>query len=190
MMFKRFILASILVAAASPAFAHADHGLVSGFSSGFMHPLGGLDHLLAMVSVGLFASLLGGRALWAVPASFLGMMLVGGFLGLTDIEVPAFELGIAASVVTLGGAVALGRQWSVPAAMALVGIFAVFHGYAHGAEIPAGTGAALYSAGFILASAMLHGLGLKFGLATLHQARTGRIAGAAIAASGLLLFVA
>lgn len=187
-MFKRSVLTTMLLTAARPALAHTGHDAASGFLAGVSHPLGGLDHVLAMVSVGLFAVLLGGRALWALPASFVGMMLVGGMLGLAGIEIPAVELGIAASVVVLGVVVFLGRHWPVGAAMALVGIFAIFHGYAHGTEIPAGAGAALYSFGFTLASTMLHVAGIAFGSFSLRQMRANRLVGAVVAVTGVFFF--
>jgi urease accessory protein len=188
-MFKRSALATILIAATTPALAHTGQPAFSCFLAGFTHPLTGLDHTLAMVGVGLFASLLGGRALWAVPASFVGMMLVGGMMSLASIEIPAVEFGIAASVIVLGAVVSLGQAWPVGAAMTLVGIFAIFHGHAHGAEIPAGTGAALYSLGFTLASVTLHGLGIAFGALAVRQAYAGRLAGAAVTAAGVVLLI-
>jgi urease accessory protein len=188
-MFKRSVLATMLLVAATPALAHTGHGSASGFIAGFSHPLGGLDHVLAMVSVGLFAALLGGQALWALPASFVGMMLVGGVLGLTGIEVPAVELGIALSIVVLGAIVTWGRQWPIQAAVALVGVFAVFHGYAHGAEIPVESDAVLYSLGFALATAMLHSAGIVAGLLTLGHISIMRLAGAAVTMTGLVIAV-
>ncbi len=187
-MFRRSALATILLAAATPALAHTGDHSTSGFLSGLSHPFGGLDHVLAMASVGLFAVLLGGRALWALPASFVGMMLMGGILGLSGIEVPAAELGIVMSVVVLGAIVAWGRQWPIQIAAALVGVFAMFHGYAHGGEVPVGSNASLYSLGFVTASAMLHVLGIAFGL-LLDQRRFSRLAGAAVATSGIFLFL-
>ncbi|EIM28157.1 HupE/UreJ family protein [Microvirga lotononidis] len=186
-MFTRSIATMLLLAAATPALAHTGHDTASGLLAGISHPMGGLDHVLAMVSVGLFATLLGGRALWALPASFVGMMLVGGLMGLAGVGIPAVEIGIAASVVVLGAVVSLGWAWPVGAAMALVGLFAIFHGYAHGAEIPAEAGAALYSAGFALASMGLHGLGIALGLLTARQAHASRLAGAAVAVAGIVL---
>jgi urease accessory protein len=188
-MFKRSMSALMALAAATPALAHTGHETASGVLAGIAHPMGGLDHVLAMVSVGLFAAALGGRALWALPASFVGMMLVGGALGMTGIAVPAVEAGIAASVIVLGAVVLLGRAWPVGAAMALVGFFAVFHGYAHGAEIPAGAGAALYSLGFTLASILLHGLGIALGSVTACQAHARRLAGASVAVAGVVLLI-
>src|SRR5688572_17148307 len=128
----RLALATILALIPTAAFAHAGHGGHDGLLSGFMHPMGGLDHVLAMVAVGVFAAVLGGRALWLVPASFVAMMLAGFALGANGIDLPMVELGIALSSIVIGGAAALGRPMPVAAAMALVGTFAVFHGHAHG----------------------------------------------------------
>lgn len=189
-MFKRSVLTVMLLAAATPALAHTGIQTISGFLSGVVHPLGGLDHALAMISVGLFAVLLGGQALWVLPMSFVTMMLIGGMVGMTGIDLPAVELGIAASIVVLGAVVTWGRRWPIQAAVALVGVFAVFHGYAHGAEIPAGANAAFYSLGFALASMMLHGLGIILGLTSFRWMKAGRLAGAAVAVTGIFLFFA
>lgn len=146
------------------AFAHSGGGDAHDFVHGFAHPFGGLDHLLAMITVGLFAYQLGGRALWLVPASFVVAMTAGGALGLAGIPVPFVEAGIAASVLVLGAIVAFGVKAPVAVAMAMVAAFAVFHGHAHGAEMPAGGSIAAYSAGFVLATALLHAAGVTLGL--------------------------
>lgn len=146
------------------AYAHTGVGDVTGFAHGFAHPLSGLDHILAMVMVGLFAAQLGGRARWLVPMSFVSVMMLGGVLGLAGIAVPFVELGIGLSIVVLGGAVAFGLKVHVAAAMALAGFFAVFHGYAHGAEMPETASGLAYGAGFVLATATLHAAGLGLGL--------------------------
>ena len=148
------------------AFAHTGVGDTSGFFHGFEHPIGGIDHILAMVAVGVFAFVLGGPALWLVPISFVGMMVVGFLLGIGGIEVPFVELGIALSSVVIGGAAALGRPMPVVGAMALVGVFAIFHGHAHGAEMPENAGGLLYAAGFIIATALLHFAGIAAALGT------------------------
>src|SRR5581483_4853903 len=135
------------------------------FAHGFAHPLSGLDHLLAMVAVGLYAALLGGRALWLVPASFVTMMTVGGAIGMAGIALPYTEVAIALSVVVLGLALALRIGVPTLAAMALVGAFAVFHGYAHGVEMPAAASSYAFAAGFVLATTLLHGVGLALGVA-------------------------
>jgi urease accessory protein len=186
MTLKRSRLALPMMVAAMPAFAHTGLHGASGFGAGFLHPLGGLDHTLTMLAVGLFAALLGGRAFWVVPVSFVCMMLVGGAMGLMGIEIPAVEVGIAASVVVLGAVLAVGSRCLISVAMALTGMFAVFHGYAHGAEMPAGAAAALYSLGFASATVFLHGAGLAIGLALGHRWMI-RMAGAFISVAGLVL---
>ena len=183
---KLSLLAVPAMLAATPAFAHTGVH-VSSISAGVLHPLTGFDHALAMVAVGLSAALLGGRALWAVPGSFVAMMLIGGALGFSGVAIPAVEIGIAASVLVLGSIVALGRAWPLGAAVTLVGGFAVFHGYAHGVEIPAGAGALWYSLGFALASVALHLAGIAAGLVTLGPWKPARMAGAAVAIAGLVL---
>ena len=157
-------LAGALALVPSLATAHTGLGHVDGFAHGFAHPLGGLDHVLAMVMVGLFASQLGGRARWLVPASFVSVMVLGGMFGIAGIGVPFVELGIGLSIVVLGVVVAYNFQAGLTAAMALVGFFAVFHGYAHGAEMPESVSGLAYGLGFVLATATLHAAGLGFGL--------------------------
>lgn len=185
MVLKRVIMIGGLLALATPAWAHTGVGLSSGFASGFTHPLHGQDHVLAMVTVGLLAALLRGRALWAVPASFVGMMLVGGGLGLSGFAVPAVEAGILMSIAVLGAVVAWGRTVPVSLAMALAGLFAVFHGYAHGTEIPLSVSAASYSLGFAAATILLHGVGIAAGRTVFGSPKVLRIAGAAIALAGV-----
>ena len=164
----RTSLARAIIAALSlvptAAFAHTGVGDGHGFVHGFAHPLGGLDHILAMITVGLFAWQLGGRALWLVPASFVLAMTAGGALGMADIPMPFVELGIAASVLVLGIIVAVGVKAPVAIAMGLVGAFALFHGHAHGTEMPIDTSAAAYAAGFVLATALLHAGGIALGI--------------------------
>lgn len=154
------ILALGLIALPSAAFAHTGVGDAHGFIHGLMHPVGGIDHILAMVAVGVFAFVLGGRALWLVPLSFVGMMALGFVLGVGQINVPFVELGIALSSVVIGGAAALGKPMPVGVAMALVGVFAIFHGHAHGAEMPADAGGLTYALGFMLATGLLHAVGI------------------------------
>src|SRR4051812_14841148 len=131
-MFRRLSLAAaLLVAAGTAAQAHTGVGSTAGLAHGFVHPLGGIDHLLVMVAVGLFAAHLGGRALWLVPLSFISMIVIGGAFGMAGIGPPFVEIGIGLSVVVLGVAVACGFHLPTTAAMALVGLFAIFHGHAH-----------------------------------------------------------
>ena len=164
-----FFVARIAAAAAAflalsgAALAHTGAGTASGFAHGLVHPVGGLDHVLAMVAVGLYAALLGGRAVWLVPASFVGLMAAGGALGMAGLALPHHEIGIALSVVALGLAVALRISLPTLIAMALAGLFAIFHGHAHGAEMPDGAGPS-HAAGFMLATALLHGVGIALGL--------------------------
>jgi urease accessory protein len=169
--------------------AHTGVGAVSGFAAGFGHPIGGLDHVLAMVAVGLWAAQMGGRALWAVPAAFVGMMLFGGFLGVSHVAVPFIEAGIVVSVIVLGALVAAGVRVPTAAAAAIVGALAIFHGHAHGAEMPVDAGGLMYGAGFALATALLHGTGIAAGLGLNRVAveRFVRMGGGAIAAGGVLL---
>jgi urease accessory protein len=159
-MILRALLAFALALIPTAALAHTGHEHTAGLLSGFMHPVGGLDHVLAMVAVGVFAFVLGGRALWLVPLSFVGMMAVGFLLGVGQIGLPFVELGIALSSVVLGAAAAWGKPMPVAAAMGLVGVFAVFHGHAHGAEMPADALGFEYAAGFMLATALLHLAGI------------------------------
>jgi urease accessory protein len=146
------------------AFAHPGHE-GPGLIAGFLHPLGGIDHIIAMVAVGLLAARLGGRALWLVPASFVGTMAVAGLAGMAGFGLPYVETGIALSVVVLAAVAILGVAMPVAAAMGLVAFFAVFHGYAHGAEMPETVSGLAYGAGFIAATALLHGIGIGLGLA-------------------------
>jgi urease accessory protein len=185
----RFPISASLVLLASAAQAHVGAGGSPGFAAGFAHPLGGLDHVLAMVAVGLFAANLGGRALVAVPLSFLALMGVGGVLGMFGFGLPAAEIGIALSVVLLGLAVALPRRWPLGAAAALVGVFALFHGHAHGAEMPLGAAAAGYAAGFVAATALLHLGGLAAAMAAAPRSRAIRFGGGAIACLGGAILV-
>lgn len=182
------LAASLLALTAGAAEAHTGVGDPSGFLHGFLHPIGGLDHILAMVMVGVFAAQLGGRAVWLVPASFVAVMALGGALGLAGIPVPFVELGIGLSVVVLGTAVALRLRAAVPVAMTLVGFFAVFHGYAHGAEMPESAGGLAYATGFIAATTLLHAAGAGLGLAVGGRNGAGRLsvraAGALAAAVG------
>jgi urease accessory protein len=158
------LAAALLTVAASAAEAHTGVGNTAGFAHGFTHPLGGIDHVLVMVAVGLFAARSGGRALWLVPLSFVAMMTVGGVFGIAGVGLPLVEIGIGLSVVVLGLAVAFRVYPPTALAMALVGLFAIFHGHAHGAEMPESASALMYGAGFVLATALLHALGMGLGL--------------------------
>ena len=169
-----------------PAEAHVGAGTTSSFAAGFMHPLSGLDHMTVMIAVGLWAVIKGGKAIWAWPLAFVGVMLAGGALGMLQVPLPFVEPGILASVVALGLLVALAVELPVSAGVVVIGLFALLHGHAHGTEVPENAGGLEYMAGFALATALLHaagiaaalGFGLKFrGLV--------RAAGAACAAVGV-----
>jgi urease accessory protein len=173
---KRSALAVILfLAAAMPAYAHVGAGSTSSFAAGFAHPLSGLDHMAVMVAVGLWAALKGGKAIWAWPLAFVGVMLVGGTLGMVHVPLPFVEPGILGSVVALGLLVALAIDLPVSAGVAIIGLFALFHGHAHGTV-----------AGFAMATALLHGAGIAAGLGLGSRFRgLARAAGAACAAVGV-----
>ena len=182
------------LAALVPAVASAHPGIdgAVGFAHGFAHPISGIDHVLAMVAVGIFAANLGGRALEAVPLAFMGLMLVGGSFGMAGVPLPFVEVGIALSIVVLGLAVAIRYEWPVAAAMALVGVFAAFHGHAHGTEMPVDASGAQYAIGFVTATGLLHlaGIGIGFGIGRSGERYSRRITqagGAALACAGLLV---
>jgi urease accessory protein len=169
------------------AAAHVERGAAAGFLSGVSHPLSGWDHVLAMVAVGLWGAQLGPPAVWLLPVTFPMMMAVGGFLGLVGAPLPLVEAGIAVSAIVLGVMVAASARPPLPVALALVAVFAVFHGHAHGAELAPGTSALLFSLGFVAATGALHGVGILLGLS--HRWPAGqaalRAAGAAVAMAGL-----
>ncbi len=172
---------------ASPAAAHSGEGLAGGFFTGFLHPLSGLDHLLAMVAVGLWGAFLGRPLIVALPVVFPTVMAVGGALGMAGLPAPPVELGIALSVLVLGGAIALALKAPVWLACLIVGVFAVFHGYAHGQELPSAADPLGYSVGFVLATGLLHVAGIAVGL--LRDRPGGAVltrgAGALIAVAGV-----
>jgi urease accessory protein len=180
------------LALAAPAFAHTGVGAHShGFAAGFLHPLMGLDHLLAMLGVGIWAAQLGKRATWLVPAAFVAVMIAGAGLALSSIAMPMVEFGIAGSVLVIGALIAFGTRLPVGLAMGLVGLLALFHGHAHGTELPGFAHPATYGAGFVAATTLLHVAGVGIALAVRkHAARLPfRVAGAAMAVvgGGLLL---
>ncbi|WP_336081669.1 HupE/UreJ family protein [Thalassospira sp. CH_XMU1448-2] len=190
-----FVAFAIATLVATPALAHTGAGTVSGFASGFGHPVGGLDHLLAMVAVGILASQQGGKSIWLLPLSFVAMMIVGGILGAASVALPLVELGIVGSVIVLGAVIGLGKHLPTGAAMALVGLFAVFHGHAHGTEMPTTASGVEYGVGFALATVALHAVGLGLGLTVKQIAqKTAQVAlragGGAIAAAGVFLLAA
>ncbi|HWV80482.1 MAG TPA: HupE/UreJ family protein [Hyphomicrobiaceae bacterium] len=189
------ILPLVLAAAAplvmaSGASAHTGHETGFSLVDGALHPLGGLDHLAAMISVGIWAALAGGRRVWIWPLAFVLMMLVGGFLGHAGVGFPAVEPAIALSVIVLGIAVALGVKAPLAVGAVLIGVFALFHGHAHGAEAPA-EGWYGYATGFALSTALLHcvGIAIGFAIARLSSPVAARVIGAATAALGVFLMV-
>jgi urease accessory protein len=184
---SRWIAAASLALAAGTASAHTGDHAVAGFASGFAHPFAGLDHLLAMLAIGLWAAQQGGRAVWAVPSAFIAAMTLGGVLVWTGGALPQVETGIAVSVLALGLLIATRRQWTVPVALSIAAGFALFHGYAQAQEMPQAASPALYALGFALATAALHALGIVGGRVG-H--RTVQWAGAAMAATGVALMMA
>jgi len=182
--------ALLLMAMGTPLLAHpVPDG--QGFHDGFTHPIFGLDHLLAMIAVGLLAVRMGGKALYVMPGSFLGSMLLGGLLAIWGIPMPGVEYGIAASVLVLGVLVAVTKTIPLTYGALLVGVFALFHGHAHAAEMASEASFLQYAAGFLLSTALLHLLGVVSGLlvAKLLATNALRVAGGAIAVAGLFIMV-
>lgn len=180
-------LALVVSIAAAPALAHDGGGLIGGFASGFVHPLLGLDHVVAMIAVGLWGAFLGVPAIWLLPVVFPLVMAFGGALGVIGVPVPAVEIGIAASAVVLGCMVAFAARPPIWLAAVIVGLFAIFHGHAHGTELPGAVSPLAYSLGFVVATGLLHLSGIAFG--TLIQWPAGRAAvrtgGGLIALAGM-----
>lgn len=176
------------VSFACPAQAHVGTGLAGGFVSGFFHPLTGWDHLLAMVSVGLWGAILGRPLIVALPVIFPTMMVVGAFLGILHVPMPPVEVGIAMSVLVLGAVIAFGYKAPIWLACAIVAVFAIFHGYAHGRELPSAADPVGYSTGFVLSTGLLHVCGIVVGLINEHP--KGKLVvkglGALVAAAGCL----
>jgi urease accessory protein len=189
----RFAAIAALTLFATPAFAHVGfHGAglhANGFWAGLSHPFNGLDHILVMAGIGIWAAQLGGRNLWLVPLAFVATMVLGAGLALMNFPLPEVELGIAGSVVAIGMLVAFGARLPAGAAVALVALMALFHGHAHGTELPEMASAWGYAAGFVLSTAMLHVIGLGLGLAVFRFARPMvlRIAGIVTAIAGVVM---
>jgi urease accessory protein len=181
------LLATALTLLPATAHAHAQVGEASGFVIGFLHPLTGPDHIIAMVAVGLWGAQLGSPAIWMLPVTFPLVMAFGGFLGLIGVSLPGIEIGIALSGVLLGAAVMIESRPPLYVAAVLIAIFAICHGHAHGAELPAGTSGLTYSIGFVVATGLLHACGI--GIGTIHQWSYGRLAlralGGLISAGGV-----
>jgi urease accessory protein len=181
------VLAVLFAALASPALAHTGGSVAGGFAGGFAHPLAGADHIAAMVAVGLWGAFLGVPAIWLLPIVFPMVMALGGVIGIFGIAIPWVETGIALSAIVLGLMVAVGARPPLAVAAVLVGAFAIFHGHAHGTELPPGADAVAYSAGFVIATGLLHVAGIAFGgLARWPAGRFAvRAAGGAIAIAGM-----
>ena len=182
-----YLLAFALYLVWAPsAQAHVEQGQAVGFITGLEHPWSGLDHVLAMIAVGLWGAQLGNPAMWVLPIIFPMVMSFGAMMGLLGIPLPGIEVGIAASAILLGGMVLGEVRPKLVVAAILVGVFAIFHGHAHGTELPAGQSGLLYSMGFVIATGVLHGIGIIIGL--IHRWPTGKLvlrgAGAFIAAMG------
>ena len=179
--------ATLLMLVPTLVLAHQEAGQVTGFVSGLEHPISGMDHVVAMIAVGLWGAVLGPPAIWVLPVAFPMMMAFGGFMGLLGIPVPSIEIGIAVSAIVLGAMVLIQARPPLWVAALLVAIFAIFHGYAHGRELPAGANALLYSLGFVVATGLLHLVGILLGEA--HRWALGRqivrAAGGGIAVAGL-----
>jgi urease accessory protein len=179
--------AALLIAAAAPALAHTGEGAAGGFVTGFLHPIVGWDHVAAMIAVGLWGAFLGSPAIWILPVTFPLMMALGGAAGAAGIPLPGIETGIAASAFVIGLAVALAARPPLWVAAVVVAIFAVFHGHAHGTEMPTAINPLAYAAGFVIATGLLHLGGIALGLLTRTAAGTVavRAAGGLIAAAGV-----
>jgi urease accessory protein len=191
--FSKLLPAILVVLLPSLAQAHPGMpGHTHGLGNGLAHPFTGLDHICAMIAVGLWASQRGGRAVWLVPLTFVSVMALGGLLGVTGVPVPFVETGILISVLVLGVLIAAAVRLPLAASMTIVGLFALFHGLAHGAEMPATASGFAYGIGFVIATACLHlcGIGLGLSAQRFGSARLVRYAGSAIAACGVYLFLA
>ena len=181
-----WLLLAVLFLRVAHLEAHVQQGQAAGFLTGLRHPVSGLDHVLAMIAVGLWGAQLGAPAVWVLPVTFPMVMAFGGFLGLVGIPVPGVEVGIAASAILLGLVVAREARPPLVVAAVLVGFFAIFHGHAHGTELPAGQSGLMYSIGFVVATGCLHGVGIAIGV--VHRWPLGRVAmrlaGAAVTVAG------
>ena len=190
----RFFLqlgAAALLLAAASAQAHSDQVTTGGLLAGYLHPLTGLDHLLAMVAVGIWGATLGRPLIWALPVTFPLLMVVGGMLGIAGVPMPYIETGIGLSVVVLGLAILAAWRAPVAIAMAIVAVFGVLHGHAHGTELPGSAAPAAYAAGFVISTGLLHLAGVAIG--ALRGLQGGpmllRVAGGLIAAIGVWILI-
>lgn len=182
------VIAALIILLPSYASAHVEGGQAAGFLAGLQHPWSGLDHVLAMIAVGIWGAQLGNPAMWILPVTFPMVMSLGAMMGLLGIPVPGVEVGIALSAILLGVMVVGEVRPTMAMAALLVGFFAVFHGHAHGTELPAGQSGLLYSMGFVIATGCLHGIGIALGL--FHRWPMGKLvlrgAGAFIAVMGVI----
>jgi urease accessory protein len=187
----RWPILALMLLVGGPALAHTGAGDIGGFAAGFLHPVSGLDHLLAMLAVGMWGAQLGMPLIWVLPVTFPLVMALGGVMGGLGVPIPGVELGIVASVIVLGAMVAMAARPPARVAAVLVGAWAIFHGYAHGAELPAAADPFAYGIGFVIATGMLHLVGI--GIGTIAELPAGvrvlRAGGAAICAAGLWLLV-
>jgi urease accessory protein len=184
--FGRMAVALLLAAWPLVGWAHTESGRADGLLAGLLHPVSGLDHVLAMVAVGLWGAQLGAPAIWLLPLTFPLVMAFGGMLGLMGVPLPDAEIGIALSALVLGLAIVTAWRPALWAAATLVGFFAIFHGHAHGTELPAGANGLAYSLGFVVATGTLHACGI--GIGVVQRWRAGQIVlratGAGVAAAG------
>jgi urease accessory protein len=184
---RTLLLVEMLLLCGGPALhAHVQRGEVISFQTGFGHPISGLDHVMAMIAVGLWGAQLGAPAIWVLPIAFPMVMAMGALLGLMGVPLPGTEIGIAASAILLGTVVLSEMRPPLTMAASIVTFFAIFHGYAHGAELPPGQNGLLYSMGFVIATGCLHAIGISVG--AIHRWLWGqkllRMAGGAVALAG------
>lgn len=189
---RKIVLATVGIVSLFPSISYAHGGSGGGFMAGLTHPVLGFDHLLAMLGVGILSAQMGGQAIWRVPLTFVLVMLVGGILGINGIPLFSVEMGIALSVLALGVAIALEKKLLPLLAMVFVGFFAIFHGHAHGTEMPSLSKPLFYACGFVLGTAGIHVAGVLIGIIT-ERLKDGaqllRYAGAGIAGIGFHLII-
>jgi urease accessory protein len=186
------VVAALTALVPTAAWAHVEGGVAGGLAGGFAHPLTGPDHFFAMFAVGIWGAQMGGRSVWMLPVAFPLIMAAGGIAGMAGLPLPGVETGIAVSVLVLGLAIALVWRPREPLPLALIAIFAVFHGYAHGVELPGAVDPAAYAVGFVVATGLIHVGGILAGLALSKPMRGGlaRGLGGLIAAGGVYFLVA
>ncbi|WP_020560206.1 HupE/UreJ family protein [Thiofilum flexile] len=188
---QRLIVVLFTLVLPSLAWAHSGAGDGSGFMSGFLHPISGLDHVTAMVAVGILGAFMGKPAIWVLPITFPIVMAFGGVLGLLGIPMPGIEIGIAVSSIVLGIMILMGTNPPLPIAIVIVAAFAIFHGYAHGTELPQAANPVAYSVGFVISTGLLHLAGIAFGelIRMPHGVKIVRAAGGIIALAGSYFLV-